>query len=206
MDKQCLRPEFTYQLLGSLVQAKSIRLISPHGQGRRRTLQDLRRLFPESWDVLQLDMRGIENTELACVNELSKQAKIENISTIHDLFHKMDKTSIYFLVIVHNFDLLTDINVISCLNSIEKYPYISLLCVSDKIQQKTALFAKDCMLPAITSRQLLNEITRRDWQFTKEEMHMCVEFLLQQSSPYSLLDEQPLSWFRHRFCTTKNTC
>jgi len=197
MTAACLRPEFTKQLLESLLHSENINLISPHGQGRRRTLQDLRSIAPQSWSFLQVDMRDVEKGEISLLNELVKQAKIEKITSFGNFIDILDNNSNYYLIIIHNFEFLRDLNVISCLNKIEKYAHVSLLCVSEGKQQDSALLAKDCILPAVTSKQLLNEIKRRDLKLKYEDGKLLVAFLLQQSSPYSLLDEKPLSWFRN---------
>ena len=206
MASHCLRPEFTHQLLDVLLQGKSINLISPHGQGRRRTLLDVRRIFPQSWRVIQLDMQVVENGTTSLLDECLKQIKFENISSIYELMFEMNEISIYHLMIIHNFHLLTDLNVISCLNKIEKYPYISLLCVSEEKKEQSSLLATDFMLPMVSSAQLLAEIKRRDWPLEKEERVLLVDFLLQQASPYSLLDEKTLSWFVNRFVERKDEC
>ena len=196
MNEQCLRVEFTHQLLKSLQQGKSINLIGPHGQGRRRTLQDLRSILPEVWRVFQVDMRDVEKRQISLLDALLEQGKYKNIANIHDFIPEINKTSIYHLVIVHNLEFLTDLSVISYLNEIEKYPYVSLLCVSEKKQQESALVAVDYTLPAVTSTQLLEEIRRRDLLLKDKDRVLLVDFLLQQASPYSLLDANSQAWFR----------
>jgi hypothetical protein len=195
MDERCLRSEFTFQLRDALLAGESINLISPHGQGRRRTLQDLHVIFPKSWRILQVDMKAVEKSESTFLDELLKQGKVENISNIHDFMLKLNNTSIYHLIIIHNFHLFTDLNVISCLNEIEDYPYLSLLCVSEKQPQHASLLAGAYMLPRVTSAQLLVEIKRRDFCLNQEDVLLLAAFLLQQTSPYSLLDAKPKLWF-----------
>lgn len=195
MGKCCLRPEFTQQLLALLAHGECVNLISPHGQGRRRTLQDLHKLAPKSWHILQVDMRAIEVSGLSLLDELAKQAKFENISLFDEYLEKMDNNSIYFLIIVHNFDILTDLNAILYLNDIGKNGHVSLLCVSEKKQHGSALLATDCILPAITAEQLVLEIKRRGFALEKQAIESLVTFLLQQQAPYSLLDERSQAWF-----------
>lgn len=195
MQEHCLRPEFTYQLLESLQQGKNINLIGPHGQGRRRTLQDLRSILPESWRVFQMDMRDIEKRKSSLLNELLEQVNIENISNIHECMSKMNETSIYHLIVIHNFESLTDLSVIYYLNEIKIYPYLLLLCVSENKKRNAALLATDCILPVVTSKQLLAEIKRRDLALEQDDLLLLAGFLLQQTSPYSLLDTKPSAWF-----------
>ena len=200
----CLRPEFTHELVESLLHGKSINLIGAHGQGRRRTLRDLCEVFPKSWRVFQVDMRIVEKEMSSLLNELLKQEKIENIASIHDFLHKLNENSVNYLIIIHNYHLLTDLNVISYLNTIGNYPYLSLLCVSEKKQESPALLATDCILPMVTSKQLLAEIKRRDLKLKQEDMQLLTDFLLQQVSPYSFLDTKPLSWFVNTMWKMKN--
>ncbi|MDQ6956011.1 MAG: hypothetical protein Q9M21_02325 [Mariprofundaceae bacterium] len=195
MNEHCLRVEFTYQLLESLLQGKSINLIAPHGQGRRRTLQDLRSILPEAWRVFQVDMRDVEKRQISLLHALLEQRKYENITNIHDFMAEMNKTSTYHLVIIHNLEFLTDLSVISCLNDMEKYPYVSLLYVSEKRQQELALLVTDYILPVVTSKQLLAEIRRRDFLLKDKDRVLLVDFLLEQPSPYSLLDTHSEAWF-----------
>jgi len=195
MQEHCLRPEFTYQLLESLQQGENINLIGPHGQGRRRTLQDLRSILPESWRVFQMDMRDIEKRKSSLLNELFEQEKIESISNIHECMSALNETSIYHLIVIHNFDLLTDLNVIYYLNEIKIYPYLLLLCVSEEKKTDAALSATDCILPMVTSKQLLAEIKLRDFGLGQGDLLLLTSFLLQQTSPYSLLDTKPPAWF-----------
>lgn len=195
MNGCCLRPEFTHQLIELLQQGKNINLISPHGQGRRRTLQDLRSTLAKSWRVFQVDMRDIEKHGLTILDVLLKQANIEKLPDIQEFTLKMNKTSIYHLIIIHNYQFLTDLNVISSLNEIEQYPYVSLLCVSEEKEQCSTLIAEDCILPAVTSQQLLVEIDRRDLALNENDMTLLVDFLLHQATPYSSLDAKPASWF-----------
>ncbi len=195
MGEYCLRPRFTFQLCDALLAGESINLISPHGQGRRRTLQDLHVIFPKSWRILQVDMKAVETSDSSFLDALFAQAKIKNIANIYDLMSELNKTSTYNLMIIHNFDLLTDLNVISCLNEMKNYPYLSLLCVSEEKQKNSTLLARDCMLPRVTSEQLLAEIKRRGFALNQADMLLLVAFLLQQISSYSLLDAKPKSWF-----------
>jgi hypothetical protein len=195
VNERCLRPEFTFQLRDALLAGESINLISPHGQGRRRTLQDLQVIFPKLWRILQVDMKAVEKSGSTLLDELVQQDKIKNIDNIHGFILELNKTSTYSLIIIHNFHLLTDLNVTSCLNKMKNYPYLSLLCVSEKKQKNSTLLAKDYMLPRVTSEQLLAEIKHRGFALNQEDALLLIAFLLQQISPYSLLDAKPKSWF-----------
>ncbi len=69
------------------------------------------------------------------------------------------------------------------------------VCVSEEKQGNLVLLAVDCVLPTVTLQQLLAEIKRRNLTLKQEDIPLLLDFLLQQSSPYSLFDAQPESWF-----------
>ncbi len=79
MGEYCLRPRFTFQLCDALLAGESINVISPHGQGRRRTLQDLQRILSKSWRIFQVDMKAVEKSESSFLDTLLTQAEIKNI-------------------------------------------------------------------------------------------------------------------------------
>ncbi len=54
-----LRPEFTALLTAKILTGESLNLISPHGQGRRRTLHDLRHNLPKPLQLFHFNMRNI---------------------------------------------------------------------------------------------------------------------------------------------------
>lgn len=56
-EKPLLRPEFTRMLAGKILQGSNINLSGAHGQGRRRTLEDLSHILPAAVQVYQFDFR-----------------------------------------------------------------------------------------------------------------------------------------------------
>ncbi len=172
-----LRPEFTQKLAAELAAGNSINLISPHGQGRRRTLQDLTSLLSSSLEVIQLDLRR------------QPFAVEQTVAT----FLKREKPG---LLIIHNFDRLQNQSVIAQLKAIQTHTQFSLLTVSETAENLSALHIRQLKLPAINKIQLLQEVTRRKLDNTLSATEIA-EWLLQQQSPYSLLDElQPLDLVR----------
>jgi len=53
----CLRPEFTAALASRLLNGESIKLISPHGRGRRQTIADLTTILPDAVFIIHMNMR-----------------------------------------------------------------------------------------------------------------------------------------------------
>lgn len=130
------------QLAERLLGGESINLISPHGQGRRRTVNDLRAVIPSSLSVQYIDLRlnpdGLKATVYDCLQQ----------------HHPL-------LLIVHNFNLLQDQRVIEQLNSIKKLNHISLLCISENAKDQPSLAAENINLPPLTHSQLMAEINCR---------------------------------------------
>jgi len=52
-----LRPVFTKQLADTLLAGTSVNLFSPHGRGRRRTLEDLKTRLADDVEVYQIDLK-----------------------------------------------------------------------------------------------------------------------------------------------------
>jgi hypothetical protein len=161
-----LRPEFTLQLAKLLLGGASINLISPHGQGRRRTVKDLRAVIPSSLTVQYIDLRlnpdDLQTTVSGCLQQQNT-----------------------ILLIVHNFNLLQNDVVIERLNSIKNISYISLLCISENAEDQPSLNAENIYLPPLTQSQLIAEINYRGLAAEVTT----VDRLLTQPVPYSALDQ-----------------
>ncbi len=140
-EQRHLRPEFTQKLAEQLFNGAHINLISPHGQGRRRTLQDLRHALPDTLSVFQTDLKTHEGDLKTWVSQAI--------------------TTKQTLLILHNFHLLSDISVLEQLNTIKKQHNIALLYVSEKTEQNLLIHAENVLLPSITKAQLLIEFKRR---------------------------------------------
>jgi len=190
-DYACLRPEFTQQLVSQLQSHRCVNLISLHGQGRRRTLQDLKHVLPKHWLPLQVDMRAAQHDvgePLAVLCSLYAQAIKDDISNIDELIKKSNEYSAYILIIIHNFELLNDDGVVSALNKLYQNDNILLLCVFEKKSDTGLSNAVDCYLPSVTHQQLMQELARRFPSLSNAEYDKRAAWLLQQSAPYSQLD------------------
>jgi len=175
-----LRPEFTQKLAEQLFNGAHINLISPHGQGRRRTLQDLRHALPDALSIFQTDLRTHEGDLKTWVSQAITTTK-------------------QTLLILHNFHLLSDIIVLKQLNTIKKQHNIALLSVSEKTAPNLLIHAENVLLPPITKTQLLIEFKRRQLPIDGAQYNQLADsladWLLDQTSPYSLLDEVDKTWF-----------
>jgi len=173
MTKQyALRLEFTKQLVARLLDGESINLISPHGQGRRRTLQDLRTLLPDSISVQQLDLR---------------RDSVDPGDWLSQTVDSSRKT----LLILHNFNELNQENsssqpFIELLNSISKQPALSLLAVSEK-RVTQSLRITPLLLPVLTSKQLSRELERHRPKLSENELTEMANRLLLDKAPYTAL-------------------
>ncbi|MFC1542649.1 hypothetical protein ACFL4M_02050 [Pseudomonadota bacterium] len=170
--KECLRPDFTLKLKNRLLRGESINLISQHGQGRRRTLEDLRSLLPDSIAVQQLDLR---RDPVDPVDWLSEAVNSSRNS----------------LLILHNFDELneeTNSNqqFIEQLNSIEMQPTISLLSVAEK-RAVQSLRTTPLLLPVLTSKQLCRELERHQPKLPENKLAEVANRLLLDKAPYTAL-------------------
>lgn len=211
----CLRPEFTAALAGFILSGESVNLISPHGQGRRRTLEDLRQFIPGSTMIIQLNMmlycHDIKGFLKAVASHFNHPEK--NIISLGGLFNQLEKENKKVLLILHNFNQLWNRqglkggyggSFIEDLNRLRERE-ITLLCVTEHPDQHDLLQADGCKLeaiplpvPKITSAQLMMEILHRDLPVEQDELSALAAWLLEQQAPYSMLDELEPCWFKHK--------
>lgn len=191
----CLRPEFTCRLAGRFTEGACINLISPHGQGRRRTLEDLRNLLGESVRVVQANLRDCLHSASLLQAGLCRQAGC-NDTSLDALAEHLARSSEKWLIILHNFDELQtgeesgfDNHFFKTLNSVATTANIALLCVSESAVHGLPLHLEAIDLPPVTETQLLNEIGRRHLQVASTEATPMAAWLLKQRAPYTLLDE-----------------
>jgi len=174
-----LRPEFTKTLADDLSQGKSINLISAHGLGRRRTLLDLHMVLPGGLEVLQMDVKRFIGEKAAWIKQTLKQ--------VAEAEHKQ-------LIIMHNFDLLEDEQLVESFNQVADLPLCALLCVSES-NAHPLLQAEVRMLPALTKEQCEVEIKRRRLPIAAEDMQAFVSFLMEHPTPYTLLKNFNDVWY-----------
>ena len=212
MTKRCLRPEFTASLAGFILSGESVNLISPHGQGRRRTLDDLRQFLPGSTLVIQLNMRFYCNDLKGFLKAIASYFNHpdENLNSLGDLFNQLEKENRKVLLILHNFNELWHDEVmkdgfsgkfIEDLNRLRERE-ITLLCVTEDAEKHELLQADGYRLnavplplPDITQAQLIREIEHRNLPIASTEIDDVSCWLLDQNAPYSILDELPAEWF-----------
>jgi hypothetical protein len=194
----CLRPEFTEYLVSKLLLGNVINLISPHGQGRRRTLSDLLSLLTKHILILQANLRNYPKNVLELTNDLSTQLGQSSLSNIGSLLDHLERNGQQTLIILHNFDELqsgddTGYNepFFKHLNNINARASISLLCVSEKVSG-SPLQIESLQLPALTSSQLLEELSHRNLDLTQSELTQLAYKLSIESSPYTELE----TWYR----------
>lgn len=129
-EHRCLRPEFTAQLAARLLAGESINLIGAHGQGRRRTLQDLQSLLPDRLSVQQVDLQR-DNIDLK--TWLIQFANIASPT----------------LLILHNFHCVSDPDIFKQLNLLKSNKHLTCLYVSEEVLTGQPLNAENLLLPPL---------------------------------------------------------
>jgi len=211
----CLRPAFTASLAGFVLSGESVNLISPHGQGRRRTLEDLRRFIPGSTMIIQLNMRFYCHDLKGFLKAIASYFNHpgEQVESLGKLFDQLEKENQKVLLILHNFDELWDgsrlkdgysgsfIDDLNILRDRE----ITLLCVTEYVDHHQALQADGrqlnavpLALPEITQPQLAREVEQRKLPVSESENLELTSWLLQQNAPYSMLDKLEPQWFNKK--------
>jgi hypothetical protein len=116
MASHLLRPEFTEMLADRLRSGSNLNLSGAHGQGRRRTLEDLRHTLRDSMHVHQFDFRRER------MNPLNWLAECEFNSG-------------QALIILHNFNEMeaneSTRTFLDRLSRLCNRPDISLLCITE---------------------------------------------------------------------------
>ena len=207
-----LRPEFTGSLTEYLSAGQCINLISPHGQGRRRTLHDLSLSLPLSMQIISINISDYYCDYKGFYKHLSSQIKeqpsqAESFNNLLDHIEMQNRTS---LLILHNFDLLRhaegidtayDAIFFQALNSITERQHIALLCVSESTHTHyrlqadgselsgSHLDALSVNLPPITTEQIKTELQRRHAQLTRQQLDKLASSLICNTSPYSALEK-----------------
>jgi len=197
---EALRPAFTMELAERLQAGGTINLISLHGQGRRRTLTDLRQCLPSSLRVLQANLRDCPHSLTALLDTLARQVGLAEITTLEALLDRLASDHAATLIILHNFDELQpgeasgyDDPFFMGLNSIANRETIALLCISEQLPNTWPLQIEALPLPPLNRLQLLDELYRRQPPGTADKWPEIAAWLASQDAPYTLLD-QPEAW------------
>ncbi len=199
-------------------------MISPHGQGRRRTLQDIRQSLPASLKIVFINIRDYKTDFKALYNAVTLQeAEIQPTpKKLESLLDRIELEGKKQLFILHNFDELRYPGVLSngyhcdfiqTLNTIKQRRHIALLCVSESGYDQALLDsdgsalpgsnlnATPVLLPPMTSEQIKTELQRRQRSLTPQELDELARSLLQTPAPYSAIETlilDKLLWSRNR--------
>lgn len=199
---QLLRPEFTGQLAERLAEGACIKLVSAHGQGRRRTLSDLSLCLPGSMTVLQANLRDYPQSLASMLADLASQIGLDGIDSLEDMLDRLAQRSERTLIILHNLDELRpgtasgyDDGFFTSLNGVRSRSALSLLCVCEHAHADWPLDIETLFLPPLTPDQALAEMTRRDPPVGPGERPAIARWIVAQPAPYALL-EQPEAWPR----------
>lgn len=217
----CLRPEFTDSLATRLLAGESLILISPHGQGRRRTLADLRDSLPKTRLIIQINMSTHITDYKGFIDQFVQECRHQAsvITSLNNVLELLEKRHEQVVIILHNFDEIRNREAVSSgysatlfkeLNSIRQRSNISLLCVCEQgfdnylLQSDgtelpgSELNSETVRLPDLTAEQIELELRQRQLNLTDGEMPALCEWLLKQSAPYSSLDKCNADWIRQK--------
>jgi len=168
-----LRPEFTSKLASQLLEGVSLNLISQHGQGRRRTIQDLRHILPSDVKVFYCDMK-------------------RHMGSVYDYFCQIKGTcqeNNQNIVIIHNVQPeLYEKPLLNILQQIEGLHHTVLLTVSEEKKCEFLLGYRDVILPLISKEQVVNELQYHDFSITKTSHSKIADWILTQWHAPTKLD------------------
>jgi len=195
-----IRPIFTEDLAARLAEGACLNLVSPHGQGRRRTLADLRRCLPDAMAVLQANLRDYPQSLTAMLTDLCTQAGLADTDRLDALLDALQQRPEPSLIILHNLDELEcgeasgfDETFFAGLNGVKERPGISLLCVSERVHEAWPLYIEAVELPPLTADEILAELERRQPPVDTSAWPGLARWMAAQPAPYSLLD-RPEAW------------
>ncbi|GAV19875.1 hypothetical protein MMIC_P0833 [Mariprofundus micogutta] len=218
-----LRPEFTLSLAEQLLKGQSINLLSPHGQGRRRTLKDLRDILPDIMQIFHVNMRDYCSNFKAFCGELASQNGCINTGNdnLAELLDGMTQKACQTLLILHNFDEIRNSQAIAggynttffqALNSIQERQNMSLLCVCEQVLdhhlihadgsevRRSNLTCQLLALPELNPAQLMAELQRNNIALLDEtELVALSGWLADHSSPCSILDNLNPDWLKQQY-------
>ena len=199
-----LRPAFTEDLAARLAEGACINLVSPHGQGRRRTLADLYGCLPSSMQVLQANLRHYPQSLAAMLADLYSQAGLTDVGPdiggFDDLLDRLPERRHATLIILHNLDELEfgeasgyDAAFFAALNATRGRDGLSLLCVTGRVHGAWLPDIGTVMLPPLTVDEILAELRRRQPPGDAGAWPGIAAWMAAQPAPYTLL-EQPEDW------------
>jgi len=162
-----LRPVFTAQLAERLRNGVSINLVSPHGQGRRRTLDDLRSLLPGSLCIAYIDLLRMNRADIE--------------AAVAQCMHTVKPT----LLIAHNIERVQDNTLLKGIIAVENRHNINILYVSENREHQLPIRTENLLLPPLSEAELRAEIKHRHLNLDQ----LTIDLLLKQPSPYSALEQ-----------------
>lgn len=188
----CLRPAFTAQLAARLQAGQALILTSPHGQGRRRTLRDLRGSLAGSLRILHANMRDCPASLPPLLASLTQQAGLPTTESLASLLAQLAADPQPTLIILHNFDELQpndsrdfDARFFAALNSIGEHEGLSLLCICER--RPDGLPAIETLpLPPLAKAEIAAELVQRGLQ--PDEAAQCADHIICDPAPYSAIE------------------
>ncbi|MDX8387573.1 MAG: hypothetical protein R8M46_03435 [Ghiorsea sp.] len=163
-----LRPEFTDCLVDKLLTGENINLISPHGQGRRRTLKDLKLVLKGKIQIEQFDVLR------------------DNSADLISIIKRLEQVNEQSLLILHNYDLFNDKTLKQTIRGMKK---TVILTVSETLKSTLDTAVTQLVLPKLTHEELINEIeSRGTFYLNASQTKEFAASLLLESAPYTCLE------------------
>ncbi|HAI68908.1 MAG TPA: hypothetical protein DCM38_05650 [Gammaproteobacteria bacterium] len=205
----CLRPIFTQNLINTLQQGRSVNLIAPAGQGRRRLLEDIKS-SPKNARIPFLDMKSYTDNYDGFIQALWQQLdeKGEQPTDFGKLITTLESRRKKIIILLHHFDELLDnssldkrfdVNFFNQLNSIQTQDNVSLLCLTSEPHDQSFIFIKGKQsrfswldlekkrLPKLSYEEICLELKSRELPISSEELSLVAWAVPRHEKPYLLL-------------------
>lgn len=212
-----LRPNYTLFLLKEL-QQQSLNSYGERGQGQLRLLEDIRTLARAQGNIVFLvDMKNYVDNYKSFIKEIRKQlyqylpeAKEENINNLTQVVFAIDELTInrHALFLLHDLDALFDNPAIDTHYNAKFFDSINelinagvrFLCLTTQAQSQSKIFfnkndaqnswlvCKEVELPALSSKEINDELTRYNLTLSAKQLAFLVAIIKQHSRPYLLLE------------------
>jgi len=206
-----LRPQFTDNIIKTLQQGTSVNLIAPSGQGRKRLLEDIKKMRLENTQIFFVNMKNYKENYQGFLKECWQQfgKKGELPTDLGQLMTLLEETNKKFILLLYHFDDLLnnaridpkfDVFFFDQLNSLKDQENLSLLCVTkhphdqsiifihQKIHSHSWLDLEKKRVPKLTYDEILYELKTRNLSLSQDELSEIAWFVHRNNKPYWVLN------------------
>jgi hypothetical protein len=209
--EHCLRPVFTENIFAQLQNGRSINLIGQPGTGRKRLLEDLKRLKLLKTTVVLVNMKTCRESYQRLLTEIWEQTGKNSAvpNNLTDLLRKFQTGNRRVWLLLDNFDaLLNEVQLdefynekfFETLNSIKNKPHCVLLCVTHKPHDQSVVITPNGVhrnswldlekeyLPSLNYLELKAEVARHRLPWTETGIQEFTEAIYLFEEPCRLLE------------------